>query len=129
VQENRPPLYARPTISQLHLITTPQPNDRQPGNTTKQTQTTRGLFEFGEYAFLAVYRDSFGMMFSSLTDPGNGMIVAFIILAAEWFVFMGLAWYLEQVFASGTGNRRHPLFFLDACRRVGGWGWGVCAGG
>jgi hypothetical protein len=24
---------------------------------------------------------------------------------------------LSQVFASGTGNRRHPLFFLDGLRR------------
>jgi hypothetical protein len=91
----------------------------------------RGLFEFGEYAFLAVYRDAFGMSFSTLLDPGNGMIAAWAILAAEWWVFMGLAWYLEQVFASGTGNRRHPLFFLDCLRRVstralegGGGRWG-----
>ncbi len=58
------------------------------------------------------------MTFSNLMDPGNGMISAFAMLFGEWFVFMGLAWYLEQVFASGTGNKRHPLFFLDACRRV-----------
>jgi hypothetical protein len=58
------------------------------------------------------------MSFSTLLDPGNGMITAWAILAAEWWVFMGLAWYLEQVFASGTGNRRHPLFFLDCLRRV-----------
>ena len=79
----------------------------------------RGLFEFGEYAFLAVYRDAYGMTFASLRDAGNGVAAAWGILAAEWWVFMALAWYLEQVFASGTGNRRHPLFFLDGLRRGG----------
>lgn len=78
----------------------------------------RGLFEFGEYAFLAVYRDSYGMTFSSLTDKNNGVITTWIILAVEWWVFMVLAWYLEQVLANGTGNRRHPLFFLDYFRKV-----------
>ncbi|WIA37022.1 hypothetical protein OEZ86_014006 [Tetradesmus obliquus] len=76
----------------------------------------RGLFELGEYAFLAVYRNSYGMSFASLSDPGNGMTTAWLILGVEWLLFMGLAWYLEQVFASGTGNRRHPLFFLEPLR-------------
>ena len=57
------------------------------------------------------------MTFANLADPGNGMVAAWAILFAEWFAFMALAWYLEQVFASGTGNRRHPLFFLDGLRR------------
>ncbi|KIZ06631.1 hypothetical protein MNEG_1315 [Monoraphidium neglectum] len=78
----------------------------------------RGLFELGEYSFLAVYRDSYGMKFSNLSDPKNGLVAVYIILALEWWVFMGLAWYLEQVFASGTGNRRHPLFFLDRFRKA-----------
>lgn len=77
----------------------------------------RSLYEFGEYAFLAVYRNSYGMSFTNLHDDGNGMITVWIILLVEWWVFMVLAWYLEQVFASGTGNRRHPLFFLDRFRR------------
>jgi hypothetical protein len=72
----------------------------------------------GQYAFLANYRNSFGMTVADLRDPGNGMVGAWIILVVEWFVFMLLAWYLEQVFASGTGNRRHPLYFLDSCRKV-----------
>ncbi|KAF6264708.1 hypothetical protein COO60DRAFT_1482014 [Scenedesmus sp. NREL 46B-D3] len=78
----------------------------------------RGLFEMGEYAFLAVYRNSYGMAFSNLRDAGNGMTTAWLILGVEWVVFMAAAWYLEQVFASGTGNRRHPLFFLEGLR---GW--------
>lgn len=51
----------------------------------------------GEYAFLAVYRSSYGMSVSNLRDAGNGMIEVWIILAVEWVVFMALAWYLEQV--------------------------------
>ena len=60
-----------------------------------------------------------GMGFANLVDPGNGMVTAWAILFGEWFLFMAGAWYLEQVFASGTGNRRHPLFFLDFLRKVG----------
>jgi hypothetical protein len=81
----------------------------------------RALYEFGSYAFLAVYKDSFGMTFKDLRDPQNGVVGVWIILAAEWVWFMGLAWYLEQVFASGTGNRKHPLFFLKGwSKKVGG---------
>ncbi|KAI8472690.1 MAG: P-loop containing nucleoside triphosphate hydrolase protein [Monoraphidium minutum] len=77
----------------------------------------RGLYELGEYSFIGVYRGSAGMTWADLADPRNGMGKVFIILAAEWWGFMALAWYLEQVFASGTGNRRHPLFFLDRWRK------------
>ena len=86
-------------------------------HTHTRTPLNSGLYEFGEYATLASYRGSFGMTFANLADPGNGMVAAWAILFAEWFAFMALAWYLEQVFASGTGNRRHPLFFLDGLRR------------
>jgi len=64
-----------------------------------------------------VYRDSDGMLFSNLSDAKNGMSATWAIFIVEWVVFMVLAWYLEQVYASGTGVRRHPLFFLDACRK------------
>ena len=40
----------------------------------------------------------------------------FVILVIEWIVFLVLAVYLEQVLASGTGVRRHPLFFLPALK-------------
>ena len=64
----------------------------------------RGLFEFGEYAFIAVYRNAFGMSFRNLRDPGNGIIAVWAILAGEWGVFMLLAWYLEQVRFFGVGR-------------------------
>jgi hypothetical protein len=51
----------------------------------------------GEYAFLAVYRNSYGMAFTNLRDAGNGMTTAWLILGVEWIIFMSLAWYLEQV--------------------------------
>jgi hypothetical protein len=57
----------------------------------------------GEYAFLAVYRNSYGMDFANLRDAGNGMTTAWLILGVEWVVFMGLAWYLEQVCGGGGG--------------------------
>jgi hypothetical protein len=58
-----------------------------------------------------------GMTWANLVDPGNGMISVLVILFGEWFLFMAAAWYLEQVFASGTGNRKHPLFILDWLRQ------------
>jgi hypothetical protein len=72
----------------------------------------------GEYAFLAVYRSSYGMALPDLWARGNGMLGAWLILGVEWVLFMAAAWYLEQVFASGTGNRRHPLFFLAGLKRA-----------
>ena len=78
----------------------------------------RGLYEFGSYSFIAVYKNSYGMTFADLSDPTNGMVGVYIILLVEWVWFLLLAWYLEQVFASGTGNRKHPLYFLDYFRKV-----------
>jgi hypothetical protein len=51
----------------------------------------------GEYAFLAVYRSSYGMSWEDLGARGNGMAGAWLILGVEWMLFMALAWYLEQV--------------------------------
>lgn len=57
------------------------------------------------------------MNWSNFRDKGNGMTAVFVILILEWFLFMGLAYYLEQVLATGNGIRKHPLFFLDWCRK------------
>ncbi|PNH04925.1 ABC transporter A family member 8, partial [Tetrabaena socialis] len=72
----------------------------------------RGLFEFSEYSIRAIFGNSDGLRWSNLSDPGNGMVAAWVILAVEWPVFMLAAWYLEQTVSSGTGMRRHPLYFL-----------------
>jgi hypothetical protein len=74
----------------------------------------RGLWEMGEYAFLAVYRNSYGMSLKSLADPGNGMTTVWAILAAEWVVFLAAAWYAEKVLATGTGgSKKRACFCLD----------------
>jgi hypothetical protein len=58
----------------------------------------------GEYAFLAVYRSSYGMALPDLWARGNGMLGAWLSLGVEWVVFMGAAWYLEQVRRAGGGG-------------------------
>ena len=50
-----------------------------------------------EYAFLGVYRDESGLTWERMSDPGNGMYATWGIFVVEWFVFMVLGWYLEQV--------------------------------
>eukprot|EP01023_Acetabularia_acetabulum_P005392 TRINITY_DN12195_c0_g1_i1.p1 TRINITY_DN12195_c0_g1~~TRINITY_DN12195_c0_g1_i1.p1 ORF type:complete len:655 (+),score=81.99 TRINITY_DN12195_c0_g1_i1:604-2568(+) len=77
----------------------------------------RGLYEFSEYSFLGTYKNSNGLEFENLSDDRNGMTRVWIYFIVEWFVFMVLAWYLQQVLDSGTGVRKHALFFLDYCRR------------
>lgn len=72
----------------------------------------RGLYIMGNYAFIAAYSGSGGLSFSEFNSDGNGLAVVFIILLVEAVLFLGLAWFLEQVLPSGTGVRRHPLFFL-----------------
>ncbi|KAG2490617.1 hypothetical protein HYH03_011009 [Edaphochlamys debaryana] len=79
----------------------------------------RGIWEMAEYAFIGSYMKSPGLTWAKLGDPGNGMGAVWGILAVEWFVFMGLGWYLEQVLSNGNGIRRHPLFFLPKCCRPG----------
>lgn len=60
----------------------------------------RGLYEFGAYAFKGAYSNTRGMRFRDLSDPRNGMVTVWAIMAVEWAVFMVLAWYLEQVWAA-----------------------------
>jgi hypothetical protein len=64
----------------------------------------RGLYELGQYSFQGVYKGSKGLTFSKFSDKGCGMSAVLIILALEWFLFMGLAYYLEQVLSSGGGQ-------------------------
>lgn len=64
----------------------------------------RGLYELGQYSFLGVYKGSKGLTFSKFSDKGCGMSAVLIILTLEWFLFMGLAYYLEQVLSSGGGR-------------------------
>ncbi|KAL3679377.1 hypothetical protein R1sor_022333 [Riccia sorocarpa] len=72
----------------------------------------RGLYEFGQYAFVGQFQNTSGMKWSNLSDNNNGLRVVFIIQVVEWFLFILLAWYLDQVVQSGSGVKKHPLFFL-----------------
>ena len=36
-----------------------------------------------------------------------------VIFFVEWLLIGVAAWYLDQVYASGSGVKRHPLFFLE----------------
>ncbi|MEW5299847.1 MAG: hypothetical protein WDW36_002821 [Sanguina aurantia] len=73
----------------------------------------RGIWEISSYTFLGVYKGTPGLSFSNFGDVGNGMLAVWGIFIVEWFVFMGLGWYFEQVISSGTGVSKHPLFFLE----------------
>ncbi|EFJ52407.1 hypothetical protein VOLCADRAFT_79211 [Volvox carteri f. nagariensis] len=87
----------------------------------------RGLWEMSQYAFLGVYQGSRGLDFARLSDEGCGMRATWGIFVVEWAIFMVLGWYLEQVLSSGTGIRRHPLYFLKCCmprRKAHGGGGG-----
>lgn len=77
----------------------------------------RGLYELSQYSFKASFGSGKGLNFSALNDGYNGMSVALGIMAVEWALFLLLAWYLEQVLPTGTGVRKHPLFFLKSKKR------------
>ena len=74
----------------------------------------RGVYELSAYAQLAsATQQGTGLAFSNLGDEGNGMVAAWVILLAEWPVFMLAALYLEQVSAywarGGGGPNRPPM--------------------
>ena len=75
------------------------------------------------YAFKATYQNGgHGLNFSNLHDYNNHWIYATCVCAVETILAIALALYLEQVLASGTGVRRHPLFFLQRRKSAGGSG-------
>ncbi len=53
-----------------------------------------------------------GMEWQNLNDPLNGMKTVLGIMVVEWLVFLIIAYYFEQVIASGSGVKKHPLYFL-----------------
>lgn len=70
----------------------------------------RGLYEFGQYSFRGHYMGTDGMTWADLGDSGNGMIEILIIMAVEWLVVVGIAYYVDKIVSSrGT---KGPLFFL-----------------
>ena len=75
------------------------------------------------YAFKATYTNGgHGLTFSNLHDYNNHWIYATCVCAVETVLAIALALYLEQVLSSGTGVRRHPLFFLQRRKAAGSGG-------
>ncbi|KAH6797363.1 ABC2-like protein 6 [Perilla frutescens var. hirtella] len=68
----------------------------------------RGLYEFAQYSFNGNYMGTDGMQWKDLSNSDNGMREALIIIAVEWVIVLGVAYYADQVVSSGRG----PLFFL-----------------
>lgn len=68
----------------------------------------RGLYEFAQYSFNGSYMGTGGMRWKDLSDSNNGMRDVLIILAVEWLVVLGVAYYIDQAKSSGRG----VLYFL-----------------
>lgn len=50
------------------------------------------------------------------TTLGNGVIPTTMWqMTLEWFIFMGLYWYLENILTVGHGTAKGWFFFLDSC--------------
>eukprot|EP00899_Mesostigma_viride_P019984 jgi/Mesvir1/27988/Mv20187-RA.1 len=75
----------------------------------------RGLYEISQYAFVASYQGSVGLRWGDLSDNKNDMDYLFVVFVIEFIIFMILTAYLDLILDNGTGNRRHPLFFLRSC--------------
>ncbi|PIN20632.1 Lipid exporter ABCA1 [Handroanthus impetiginosus] len=69
----------------------------------------RGLYEFSQYSFNGNYMGTPGMRWKDLSNSDNGMREVLIIIAVEWIVVLGVAYYADQVVSSG----KSPLFFLQ----------------
>ncbi|KMS97647.1 hypothetical protein BVRB_5g125080 isoform A [Beta vulgaris subsp. vulgaris] len=77
----------------------------------------RGVYEFQKYATFARNGADVGMRWKNLSDTGNGMKTAMIIMVTEWVVMLLLAYYLDQVVSSGSGRTKSPFFFLPTFRK------------
>lgn len=73
----------------------------------------RGLYEFSYYAINGFYLGIDGMQWKDLSDGANGMKEILVIMFVEWLVVLSVAYYVDQVVASGNGVGRHPLYFLE----------------
>ncbi|KAF3783031.1 ABC transporter A family member 7, partial [Nymphaea thermarum] len=77
----------------------------------------RGLYELGQYAFIGEYMGTTGMDWKNLSDSGNGLKAALIIMTIEWFICLPLAYYFDQVLSTGSGVQKNPLFFLQCFKK------------
>jgi len=77
----------------------------------------RGLNDLAEYAFQANYQGIYGMKWSNIRDPRNGIADCYAILFVEGLLFLVGAAYLQQVYGD-DGIKRHPLFFLGMGKKT-----------
>ncbi|CAD7696946.1 unnamed protein product [Ostreobium quekettii] len=78
----------------------------------------RGWFEMGVYSLRAKERSIDGLTWESLNDDKNDMDFLLVAFVVEWPLFMMVAWYVEQVYSTGTGFNRHPFYFLQGLRKA-----------
>lgn len=72
----------------------------------------RGLYELAQYAFLADRNGGEGLDWDKLTNLDCGMLQVWLYLFVGSCVLPIIGYYIEQVNGSGSGVKRHPLFFL-----------------
>ena len=75
----------------------------------------RGLYEFAQFALNGNSWGADGMRWQDLSVSTNGMKEVLIIMSVEWIVVLFVAYYIDQVFSSGSG--KSPLFFLKGFQK------------
>ncbi|KAG5234066.1 hypothetical protein OIU76_000668 [Salix suchowensis] len=75
----------------------------------------RGLYEFAEYALQGNSMGTDGMKWGNLSDSENGMSDVMIIMLLEWLAVLCIAYYVDQIFASGSG--KNPKYLLQKFRK------------
>jgi hypothetical protein len=75
----------------------------------------RVLYEFAQSATSGSNSGTDGMRWQDLSDNTNGMKEVLIIMFAEWIVVLFVAYYIDQVFSTGSG--KSPLFFLKGFQK------------
>ncbi|MED6193388.1 Phospholipid-transporting ATPase abca7 [Stylosanthes scabra] len=75
----------------------------------------RGLYEFAQAAFSAGKLGTHGMRWGDLNNSTNGMKEVLIIMFVEWILVLFFAYYIDQVFTSGSG--KSPFFFLKGFQK------------
>ena len=78
----------------------------------------RGYYEMAAFGQMASYvprgtsEASMGITWAKLKGS-HGMDDVLVIFFVEWIVLGFAGYYLDQVYATGSGVKRHPLFFLE----------------
>ncbi|KAB5531930.1 hypothetical protein DKX38_018600 [Salix brachista] len=75
----------------------------------------RGLYEFAEYALQGNSMGTDGMKWGNMSDSENGMSDVMIIMLLEWLAVLCIAYYVDQIFASGSG--KNPKYLLQKFRK------------